>query len=143
MVLGISLGISLILFTLILSAAGKRVPEPVEAPSTDEHRHEPAPVRSEEEALARLAKALEGREAVMWLPQGLERRLRAQLHRLNANVAAAGWEQDAMFDPEDDIGCVLLTVAERGMAEFEQEDGVSYDPATGLPLDDLNTREET
>jgi hypothetical protein len=65
-----------------------------------------------------------GRYIETWLPLGLERRLKAHLHRCNASVT-------------DDLDAALLTAATNGVHMLELEDGVLYDERTGLLIADL------
>lgn len=75
---------------------------------------------------------MNGREITVYLPPALERRLRASLHRMNADIQSGGSGLE-LFDVDDDVSTVLVAMAERGLEEAEAEDGVDYDPLTGYP----------
>lgn len=85
----------------------------------------------------RLLAMTQGRYIEVWLPLGLERRLKAALHRMNASITCAAWDQESLFDPREDINIILISAAKYGVHDMEIEDDVYYDENTGLALDRL------
>lgn len=77
--------------------------------------------------LERLSLALTGRTMEVFVPIGLERRLRDQLVRLNAQIS----EPEDLFDLYEDIDSALVGVALAGLREAEREAGLEYDDFTG------------
>lgn len=92
----------------------------------------------------KFAEALAGREVTIWLPRNLERRLRAALHRMNANVLTAGWAEDEQWNVNDDedLQSVLVTAAKYGVKNFEEDDGALYDEDTGLVISTISEVDE-
>ena len=92
------------------------------------------PPELSDNALERLMEDCAGRMIDVWLPRNLERRLKAHIHRMNAQILAAGFvENDQEFSAED-VDCILVCAAKTGIKMFEQEDGVVYSETTGWPI---------
>lgn len=87
-----------------------------------------------DEVLDKLMHEISGREIDVWLPRNLERRLKAHAHRMNAQILSAGYAEAEQFDVNLDISSVLVSAAMAGIKIFEQDDGVTYNETTGLPI---------
>lgn len=83
----------------------------------------------------RMADLMSSRLMDLDLPLGIERRVRAHLHRLNAEIASTDTDIEP-FDTTDDfdLGVTLLTLVEEALDINETEIGTSYDHCTGRPI---------
>jgi hypothetical protein len=83
----------------------------------------------------RLAHMLDARPLTIQLSIGLERRLRAHLHRINAEIAAEGPDR-ATFDSRDDfhLAGLMEIFAEQALSNAEEEAETRYDTCTGWPV---------
>lgn len=78
------------------------------------------------------------RELVVDLPIGLERRLRAYVHRINSALLLDGYGDEPLDTHCDfDLGIAILSLVEHALEHSEYEAGTRYDMATGEPLTDL------
>lgn len=86
----------------------------------------------------RLAHMLDARPLTIQLSIGLERRLRAHLHRINAEIAAESPDR-ATFDSRDDyhLASLMEIFAEQALSSAEEEVGTRYDTCTGWPVPEL------
>jgi hypothetical protein len=89
----------------------------------------------------RLEALFTARPITLELPIGIERRIKAHLHRMNGEIVSAGEEAEVeLFDTAEDldIGFALLALAERALDLYEDEACVRYDTCTGKPLATLD-----
>jgi hypothetical protein len=84
------------------------------------------------------------RPFVLDLPIGAERRVKAYLHRLNAELALLEDAEDILVRVDDDfdLAMTLISLAEQSLDRSEEEIGTRYDMCTGRPVANLERLEE-
>lgn len=76
------------------------------------------------------------RPIILDLPIGAERRVKAYLHRLNAELAMLEDADDILVRIDDDfaLAMTLISLAEQSLDRSEEEIGTRYDMCTGRPV---------
>ena len=85
------------------------------------------------------------RPIVVDLPIGAERRVKAYLHRLNAELALLEEDGENMLvrlNDDFDLAMTLVSLAERSLERSEEDIGTRYDTCTGRPVAELEQLEE-
>lgn len=72
----------------------------------------------------KLRKMFLGREVAIYVPQGTEERIRAYMHRQNADNTQAGDDDLIYGDDDGELRIAILTLLSRALATDEQEHGV-------------------
>jgi hypothetical protein len=83
------------------------------------------------------------RAVIVDLPVGVERRVKAYLHRLNAELVSNNYEDMLVHLNDDfDLAMTLVSLAEQSLERSEEEIGTRYDTCTGRPVAELEQLEE-